>query len=157
MLITIKGGSSRQKKLVREMARWAGHKFFNKSVYDQITLHVKLFPLYEKDFYVGETFNIYKLARPKVFEVSVNNMLPTLEFKDTFMHELVHVKQYVKGHLVDFDEKQMCRFKGKLYRDTTDNENKIEYLYQPWEIEARGLVDALIAEFNHYKRMRGRK
>ena len=50
-------------------------------------------------------------------------------------HEAVHVKQYVLDGL-DFEANQWV-YKGKRYNDKESN-----YLFYPWEVEARGLETA---------------
>lgn len=47
-------------------------------------------------------------------------------------HELVHVKQYIDGDLVDWWDGQI-KYKGKLYKDWMYGE---AYWTSPWELEA---------------------
>lgn len=50
-------------------------------------------------------------------------------------HEMVHVKQYVTGELVDHGTH--CSWKGKAYKEyEADSE---EYFFSPWEVEAYGM------------------
>jgi hypothetical protein len=50
-------------------------------------------------------------------------------------HEMVHVKQYVTGELID--EGRHCMWKGKRYPDVKPSTE--EYYFSPWEIEAFGM------------------
>lgn len=59
-------------------------------------------------------------------------------------HELVHVKQYVKGEMRDYANGD-AGWKGKRYSNwDTDDEN---YWFSPWEIEAYGHEPGLFACF----------
>lgn len=54
-------------------------------------------------------------------------------------HEMTHIKQFVHDAL-DLDR---CSFKGEQYII----ENDLDYWFSPWEIEARGMEQALWAYF----------
>lgn len=50
-------------------------------------------------------------------------------------HEMVHVKQYVTGELVD--KGKHCLWKGKKFEEfEADSE---QYFFSPWEVEAFGM------------------
>lgn len=61
-----------------------------------------------------------------------------IEEEDPFMvlaHEMVHVKQYALGELVDANS--YCMWKGQRYQEfEADSE---EYYFSPWEVEAFGM------------------
>lgn len=50
-------------------------------------------------------------------------------------HEMVHVKQYVKGELVYHGK--YCSWHGKRYEEFEANSE--EYFFSPWEVEAFGM------------------
>jgi hypothetical protein len=50
-------------------------------------------------------------------------------------HEMVHVKQYVSGVLVDHGK--YCSWQGKNYEEFEANSE--EYFFSPWEVEAYGM------------------
>ena len=50
-------------------------------------------------------------------------------------HEMVHVKQYVTGDLVDHGTH--CSWKGKNYKEYQADSD--EYYFSPWEVEAFGM------------------
>ncbi len=52
-------------------------------------------------------------------------------------HEMVHVKQYVTGELVDTDGLNVF-WKGELYKDAKSANEDEAYWNSPWEIEAYG-------------------
>lgn len=77
----------------------------------------------------------------RVFEMGIDKELVTKhglrEFITAVCHEMVHVKQYVRGELKYKNGKEL--WKG---RDCTD----MEYMEQPWEKEAYKLQDKLAME-----------
>ena len=62
------------------------------------------------------------------------------EVLTTVCHEAVHVKQYVLDDL-DYDGKRWW-YKGQRYDDKEDN-----YMFYPWEVEARGLESAFARSY----------
>lgn len=74
------------------------------------------------------------------FEIRVNKKnLSTLDdIRKTIFHEMTHVKQCVKDGL---------RLEGKnsKFRGTNYDTNNLDYWIRPWEIEARGMEEALLA------------
>lgn len=50
-------------------------------------------------------------------------------------HEMVHVKQYCNGELVDHGK--YCSWHGKKYEEFEANSE--QYFFSPWEIEAYGM------------------
>lgn len=50
-------------------------------------------------------------------------------------HEMVHVKQYFKGELID--DGRQASWHGKLYQEFEPNSE--EYFFSPWEVEAYGM------------------
>lgn len=71
--------------------------------------------------------------KPREFEVSVHNRYGRRSQLLSLAHELVHIKQFAKGEMVDLLKTQRVRFHNKQY-----NYTKISYWEQPWEIEAYG-------------------
>jgi len=73
----------------------------------------------------------------------------------TLFHELVHVKQYMKGEAIDF--KNSVRFKGKTYGNEYLNDD-LAYFGSPWEMEARAFEIYLWVRFrNHIRQLRKSK
>ena len=84
--------------------------------------------------------------KSREFILSVNPILGKRSMLMTLAHEMVHVKQYAKGELVDFTNKDCmikCRWKGDLY----DLKKNDDYWEHPWEIEAHGREKGLYLKF----------
>ena len=72
------------------------------------------------------------------FEIEVDESLPREEFIKTICHEMVHVKQYLKGELVE----ERCKRIWKGVDHTSDS-----HFDYPWEIEAYELEEVLYKLF----------
>jgi hypothetical protein len=71
--------------------------------------------------------------RPRMFEIGIN---PKMTRRKTLMclaHEMVHVKQYARGELIN--KLITAKWQGKDYKLTNCYE---DYLNWPWEVEAYG-------------------
>ena len=88
-------------------------------------------PTIEIDFEDGD-FNDnvagYADYEDKQITVYINPELPKEDLITTFFHEMVHVKQYVKGELVSGEGWTPSRWKGAYI--------KANYFDSPWEQEA---------------------
>ena len=67
------------------------------------------------------------------FEIEVDSRLPLRKMLETVAHEMVHVKQYARREMNDWQYKEVYyKWKGTYVPDSTD------YWDLPWEIEANG-------------------
>ena len=64
-------------------------------------------------------------------------------------HELVHVKQFLRGELLDINETHY-RYKGKVYKLGDEFHNIMDYYKRPEEIEAYGLEVGLRERFKEF-------
>ena len=78
-------------------------------------------------------------GKPREFLIEVKRELVGDDFLETIAHELVHVRQYVRGEL----NEEMSYWRGAPV-----NPREIPYAEQPWEIEAEEIGKALVAEYN---------
>jgi len=76
--------------------------------------------------------------QPREFLIEINPYLGARGILETLAHEMVHVKQFVYGHTNET--------LSKWLNDEIDSD-KIEYWFQPWEIEAHGLETGLLTKF----------
>lgn len=84
-------------------------------------------------------------TNPRSFIIEISNKVKGEEFIKTVAHELVHVKQYVKGEL-----KQ--RYKPHFHFLWYNNVVKItddNYYNSPWEVEAREWEEKLFDLFQN--------
>ena len=112
-MITVNGGSRNQKKYAFSIADFVCKKFDMSP-----TIEIN-FRRMTKD----ENYGYCCHLDDHEFEIDVKRTLPMREMLITLAHELVHVKQYVRGELTEDD-----------HRDEKDS----DYWDCPWEIEAHG-------------------
>ena len=84
-----------------------------------------------------------EVKKPREFEVELDaSKENSLEQILTWLaHELVHVKQFVRGELFDYENGDV-KWKSKIFRD-----GKVSYEDAPWEKEAYRLEDKLYLEY----------
>lgn len=83
--------------------------------------------------------------RPRSFTISVSSTLRYESFLTTLAHELIHVKQYVKGELKDYVKYPgACKWKSKRIHYDYDYYTHPTF---PWEIEAYGYQSALYCKY----------
>ena len=80
------------------------------------------------------------------FEIEVDSRLPLRKMMETVAHEMVHVKQYARREMNDWQYKEVYyKWKGTYVPDSTD------YWDLPWEIEANGRECGLFIRWaQHY-------
>tara|TARA_B100000131_G_scaffold16211_1_gene16391 strand:+ start:363 stop:794 length:432 start_codon:yes stop_codon:yes gene_type:complete len=103
----------------------------------KIFLHVEHKGLKREQAY-GFCDFVDECYRPRQFLIEIQSRLPKELYVKTLLHELVHLRQWVKGTLTFRS--------GKMH---FENENVDSMLYheQPHEIEAHNLEDKLYAKY----------
>lgn len=87
-------------------------------------------------------FNSRNKARE--FSIELHANITAKKIFETLAHEMVHIKQYVYDELND----DMSKWQGKRI-----NSEKIDYWFQPWEIEAHGLESGLLNKFTIHEKL----
>lgn len=79
---------------------------------------------------------------PRDFTIEVCRTRKKIHMFIALAHEMVHLKQYAKSEMKDklYKRKYVTLWKGQIYED-------ISYWDSPWEIEAYGLENSLVAKF----------
>lgn len=142
MHITIKGGTSTQKKYAKSLAKFAGDKLMGKRLSNRVDLHIELIDgdidgnpdMYGDCIWEDEDY------RPREFTVRVCSKVSLRSMLTSLAHEIVHVKQYAKDELRELSNRQH-RYQGKYYKEHT------HYWDQPWEIEAHGREVGLFVQW----------
>jgi hypothetical protein len=81
--------------------------------------------------------------RPRWFTITIDDSMGEFKTLHTLAHEMVHVKQHVKGELKYVIRKPNINIWHKKIVDET----KIDYYDLPWEIEAHGRERGLYIKF----------
>lgn len=132
MQVNVYGGSCRQQTLVTDMAEWTGSKLLSSRMYPTITVtfHIKDM---NRSHYGNATW-LDENIRPKDFEINLDRSLRQRDLVESVAHEMVHVKQWATGQLLDYlTDNNLCRYNGVIY-----NRDQLDYYDYPWEIEAYG-------------------
>ena len=123
--IEITGGTKKQRELIENSVITLCNRYLKRFKLD---LEIELVGnIEEHGFCIWSETNI----RPRAFTITLNKKLNKEELLLVLAHEMVHVKQWVRGELKDTNcGKQL--WKNKDYTNTN-------YDNQPWEIEAHEL------------------
>jgi len=85
--------------------------------------------------------------RPREYTIRIHREHDSSkEFYSTLAHEIIHVRQWAKNEMYEFQRGSGTRFRGKIY--DSDNMHEDDY---PWEKEAyakqQKLCDSYLAEY----------
>ncbi len=140
MQVHIKGGSKRQKQLVRSMVNFCQKKLMPKMYNIEVNINLRNFG---KDDSLGYAIpsDYADLHRPREFDVDINKQQKLRRLLETVAHEMVHVKQFARGELYESVRRNKHRWQGKWLN--TDP----KYWDQPWEIEAHGREVGLFVQW----------
>ena len=88
-------------------------------------------------------YEIDPTGNPREFNIEILRTRKKINMFKVLAHEMVHVKQHAKGEAKDKikKDKYITLWFGEKYDDDTS------YWDQPWEIEAYGLENSLVAKF----------
>lgn len=94
----------------------------------------------------GDCIWIGNNHKPRRFKINISSRLRFETFLTTLAHELVHVKQYVKGELKDYIRYPgLCKWNGKqIYYGEHDYYTHPTF---PWEIEAYGHQSSIYCKY----------
>jgi len=131
-MITVTGGSRRQRMYTESIALFCVNKLMPRMHMLDINIKLKRF---SKDTSFGyclpaDEYEVYD--RPKRFELEINSGARLRRVLETVAHEMVHVKQFAKGELYQGIRAAKHRWQGDWIDDN------IDYWDLPWEIEAHG-------------------
>lgn len=151
MRLSIKNGKSWQRKHTRAFIQWFVQRYLSEGRKKALEIDVLITDdLKETD---GNQATCDQVTREKyVLTLYATKNIPIEGFLQLLAHEMVHVKQYVKGELVDLDdEKHPTRFLNKSYN------SEYNYWESPWEIEAHGRERGLMSMYAAEHKVRIKK
>ena len=148
MQLYIEGYRSHNKELYRALssaALWYGAVLLGTRMVKNIYLDIKLTKgLKQKEKAYGYCHIVdYNLNKPREFMIELDASMKhsTGQILTWLAHEMVHLKQFVRGELFDYAIGQRVQWKSKTYKTS------LAYNKQPWEREAYRLEDKLYKEF----------
>lgn len=148
--IEIIGGTQRQKKIVTESCGYFADKLFPKYILPELHFDIELIRnLKKKEDIKADCIWGDERVNPRDFEIRIDSSMNMYAIIRALAHEMVHVKQYALGELMDGPSYLKVRWLGKWIK--TQNENN--YWDRPWEIEAYGkeigLAQSFISDFKY--------
>ena len=137
MLLEIKGSTKKVRKLV-EIAAWnyaerLMGKRLMKTLYIKIDLHRKLL---KNDGIEGSCiWDEWEDLRktPRDFHIELDSTINLRDILINLAHEMVHVKQWVKGEMYEYANPNEVRWMKTKY-----DMNDMDYYDYPWEVDAFG-------------------
>lgn len=156
MIVSIRGANDRQlTKLLKLAADSFADKLLSPQLTKNITLRVKIKD--QNKMTAGGYCDIDETddgILPRNFVIEIARTKKKIHMFTVLAHEMVHLKQMAKGEMKDryVKTRYVTVWQGDRYEDD------VSYWDQPWEIEAYGLENSLVAKFliehNQFKNLR---
>lgn len=130
----------KRKELVY-FSEWASKRLMGPRLCKNIYLEVSFVDMDE----LGMASALDDEYKPREFEIYLQKGMDREDIIGTLGHELVHVKQFARRELTNFD----CRNKP-VYAGTNIDIDGMDYFDYPWEIEAYGRAVGLLARYKEH-------
>jgi len=139
MEVNIEGGNKKQRRLIQSVVDFLRPMYFDK--YKTLNVDFVISRALGTDCGIDGICCTFGTYRPREFEVGINGKMNDEDIIKTVIHELIHVKQYAKGELID-RSRGKCKtlWKGK-------DHSKTSYSKQPWERQAYRLQESLYKKY----------
>ena len=135
--VEVKGGQKHQREMIQKLAEWTLQELLPRHRKVEVTIRLKDLTKEGVEGWCMEEDDRY-------FLVDVEKKQSLRDIVTTVVHELIHVKQYVKREMVDFYDRKAggrkIRWKKTVYGYGT------AYERQPWEKEAFRMQETLANE-----------
>lgn len=143
MLIKVYGAKSKRlKAIIRDAVEYAGQKLISKRIREELEIDVKLKDGLQDN--VAEVEWLDDNVRPRMFEMAIDRTQSEMLQVVCVMHEMVHVRQYASGDLVQSMKNSTS---SKWQKTEWIDESKVGYYDLPWEIEAHGREKGMLLEW----------
>ena len=131
--VFVNGGTKKQRALVEDVAWWFCEKYFSR--FKSFNIDIDLVNI------EGEVNGWCMPIDRRACHIEIDKKQKGDDFITCILHELVHVKQYLKGELKDISALEQ-RWKGESHIS-------IDYYDLPWEIGAYHLQEVLLEEYKN--------
>lgn len=140
------------KRVLKEAAQHYSNLLLSPRLNQEITTEVHLVKdLYKKLQIYGEVDAPYDYERRKYreFKIFLEANMGVRRMLCCLGHEMAHVMQYATGRLFEYDRNPArIKWNGQVML-----EDEVDYWFSPWEIEARGLEEALYNSYLNRKQV----
>ena len=137
MILKIKGSNKDNRKLIENAAFYYAEKLLGLTLLKTIKININLKRgmLSEDDAEGTCIWDDWDDLRktPRNFTIELDSGVNIRNLLINLAHEMVHMKQWVKGDMYEYSNPHMVRFMKKKY-----DMSNIDYYDYPWEIEAYG-------------------
>ena len=155
MIITVKGAKDKQLTYMLKLATNSFAKnLFSLQMIRHLEIRIRIEDKLDAGAYCDYIGDRYP---PRIFLIDIHRTSKKIHMFSALAHEMVHVKQLAKGEMKDrlLKTKYYTLWRGETYS------NDVSYWDQPWEIEAYGLQESLVAKFlmehDQFKNLRQRQ
>ena len=139
-----------KRKLIRDCGHYFGEYLMGTRLSRSVSVNVRMSDL-PKTQYALTTW-LDSNIMPRNFEIEFNdNIVSPSKIIKVMAHEMVHVKQFAKGELVDHTKASSSRWMGQVY-DTNDEVDSLLPWSAPWEVEAYGREHELFYAYRDHIR-----
>lgn len=135
-------GGPERNRIAKQAVRFCLDKFFPK-ISDKIAVEVVGGSSSLEDYGHHATCEPqdWEKRLPREFKIDIDPKMDNMEFMQSLMHEMVHIKQYARGEL-RYTKDGHGVWNGYSYDDEVH-----DYYDLPWEIEAHGREAGLVYQF----------
>ena len=146
IIVEAEGGQKAQRELCEDSVRYFISRLLPK--FRNLEVNIQLIRgLKESEGIYGDCIWEDRNHNPREFTIRVDSAESEDFILDTLAHEMIHVKQYARGELVDMvREPHTCKWMGEILDWT-----KIKAGDEPWEIEPWSESKQLFEEYKSYK------
>ena len=134
--IEIHGGNRIKQNMIKFAARWMLGYTLGKRQANYVELEINLVDHLRGTTTYGDVVWEDDNLRPRCFAMDLCDHIRERLLLKVLAHEIVHVRQYVKGDLKDYTSKAYCS-KWKNTMIQTKGIGSVSYYDLPWEVEAR--------------------
>lgn len=153
MIISVRGARNTElTKLLKLAAQSFADKLLSPQLEKNIQVTIKIHDRLEAGGFCD--FEEEGLPSPRSFKIDICRTKKKIHMFSVLAHEMVHLKQMAKGEMKDkyVKSRYVTVWRGDWYEDD------VSYWDQPWELEAYGLENSLVAKFliehNQFKNLR---
>ena len=136
MLLNITGSTKTTRNLINSSAWYYAEKLMGKRLMGTLEINIKLVKnMTEKEGCEGSCIwdEWEDRKTPRSYTIELDSSVSLRNILINLAHEMVHVKQWVKGEMYEYTNPNLVRFMKK--KVDISNMNYYDY---PWEIEAFG-------------------
>jgi len=144
MIVSVRGAKDSQ---LTKMLKLAAHSYADKLLSPQLSKNITVQVRIRERGQINAggfcEMDEDTLVSPRCFNIDIGRTKKKIHMFTILAHEMVHLKQWATGEMKD---RYLRRNYVTIWRGETYQEDH-SYWDQPWEIEAYGLENSLVAKF----------